>query len=170
MLESSRRPVVPPPRRPAVQEDPGLSEVTVAGTGLRMKAPTGWSFVRNPGPVQARCRPRNARGDLPVILVQAGRVQPGLSLRAIVSGFTRQIPRALEDPVLFRDEEVPVELEQVGSYEVACRGRLDGRPVTMVQRILHRGGWVVVVTFISSPAGLKKHEPAFRQLLESLQW
>ncbi len=140
------------------------------GAGLRLKAPDGWTFVEHPEHVQAQCRPRGSEDDLPVILVQADSVKTDLTLRAIVSGFSRQIPRALEEPVLTRDEEVPVALEGVESYEISCTGRLKDRPVTMVQRMLRKRGWLVVITFMAPSPDYAAHEPAFRRLLDTLEW
>ncbi|MEJ5298090.1 MAG: hypothetical protein WHZ52_08655 [Armatimonadota bacterium] len=170
MRPSSREEVIPPAPPPAASAEQGLAEITVRGAGLRLKAPDGWAFAEQPEYVQAQCHPRGSEADLPVILVQSDSVKTDLTLRAIVSGFTRQIPRALENPVVTRDEEVPIGLQGVESYEVACRGRLEGHAVVMTQRILRKGGWLVVITFMAPASELQRYEPAFRQLLATLAW
>ncbi len=167
---SSRKEVIPSALPPAASAERVLAEIAIRGAGLRLKAPAGWAFAEQPEYVQAQCRPLGSEADFPVILVQSDSVKTDLTLRAIVSGFTRQIPRALENPVVTRDEEVPIGLQGVESYEVACRGRLEGQAVVMTQRILRKGGWLVVITFIVPASDQQRYEPAFRQILASLAW
>lgn len=160
---SVQTPVAPPslvPPEPEVRQvySPSFSH---SGSGLAFEAPQGWGFVQKPGYALAECRPRQAESDLPVILVQASPASEDLSMEAIVSGYSKQIAKGIENPKIILDQAVKTGFEGAQAYQIACTGQLAGTPVTSSPVLIRRGGWLVVVTLICPQPDYAALKPLF---------
>ncbi len=150
----TRRPVqapaVPPPPVPPEPEVRQVysSRFIHSGSGLIFEAPEGWGFIEKPVYALAECRPRQAESDLPVILVQASPASEKLSMEAIVSGYSKQIAKGIENPKIILDQAVKTGFEGAQAYQIACTGQLTGTSVTSSPVLIRKGGWLVVATLI----------------------
>jgi len=139
-------------------------------SGLRMSAPQGWSFAAKPQYVGAECRPDGAKGDLPVILVQESSMATQLSLQAIVSGFSKQIAKGVQEPKVTKDQGVKLPLAGSEAYEVAYTGKLSGVPIQGSQTLIRKGRWFFVVTAMTKAGDFQKCRPVLDGFLKSLSF
>ncbi len=140
-----------PDNKPGVSVVPPLpekavTEYTHASSGIRMKAPDGWTFVDKPQYVEAECRPVRTKEDLPVILVQTASFSTQLSMKAIVSGFALKIARGVDSPKLSKDQVIPIKIEDAEAYEISYTGKLAGQAIQGSQVLIRRGRWFFVIT------------------------
>jgi hypothetical protein len=162
---SVQTPIAPPslvPPEPEVRQV-YLPSFSHSGSGLTFDAPEGWGFVQKPGYALAECRPRQAESDLPVILVQASPASEDLSMEAIVSGYSKQIAKGIENPKIILDHAVKTGFEGAQAYQIACTGQLAGTSVTSSPVLIRRGGWLVVATLICPQTDYAALKPLFAQ-------
>lgn len=159
-----------PDTEPAAAERELTSTITLSGPGLRLDAPEGWGFVRDPEYVDAECVPEDADGDLPVILVQTQSVRTDLSMEAIVSGFSRQLPKGIEDLEIVKDEAVQVKGPDVEAYEVGYNGSVEGEQVRGSQVLMKKQNWLVVATLMSAPDEHEQTGAVFQSFIQAIRW
>lgn len=165
-----RSPVIAPESSDPAETQTLVRTQTLPGTGLKMTAPEGWGFVPDPEFVQAECRPEGATGDLPVILAQSDTIKTDLSLPSIVSGFTRQIPKGIENPEITRDESLRTHLADTEAYQVGFKGKLENESVQGLQVMLKKGRRLVVLTLLAKQQGYQANSKLFEQLLQKTSW
>ena len=84
-------------------------------------------------------------------------------MEAIVSGYSKQIAKGIENPKIILDHAVKTGFEGTQAYQIACTGQLAGTSVTSSPVLIRRGGWLVVATLICPQTDYAALKPLFAQ-------
>lgn len=143
-----------------------------ADSGLTADAPDGWGFLPKDQVeyVNAQCLPQDSKGDLPVILIQMDDIQTDLTFDQIVSNYSKQIAKGIDNPKITKDESIKDGINGAEAYEVVVNGKLKGQPVTSTQTLLKKDKFFIVVTQMCRQINYEKLQPVFEKFSRGLKF